>query len=55
MGFKLAGGSILQDAGKLSLDVSPIDGDAVRKLIERMETAPKTVIAQFNGIVPPSD
>jgi tripartite-type tricarboxylate transporter receptor subunit TctC len=47
--------AFLQDANKLSLDVSPIDGDAVRKLIEEMQQTPKDVIAQFDEIVPPSD
>ena len=47
--------AFLQDAHRLSLDVSPIDGDAVRKLIEKMKQAPKDVIAQIDGIVPPSD
>ncbi len=47
--------AFVQDAHKLSLDVSPIDGDAVRKLIETMEQTPKDVIAQIDGIVPPSD
>jgi tripartite-type tricarboxylate transporter receptor subunit TctC len=45
----------LQDAHKLSLDVSPISGDAIRKLIEHMEQTPKDVIAQIDGILPPSD
>jgi tripartite-type tricarboxylate transporter receptor subunit TctC len=47
--------AFLDDARKLSLDVSPIDGAAVRNLVEAMEKTPKDVIARFNGIVPPSD
>jgi ABC-type phosphate/phosphonate transport system substrate-binding protein len=47
--------AFLDDARKLSLDVSPIDGEAVRKLVEAMEKTPKDVIARFNAIVPQSD
>jgi tripartite-type tricarboxylate transporter receptor subunit TctC len=43
----------LDDAAKLSLDVSPIDGAAVVKLIADMAATPKEVIAQFNAIVAP--
>jgi len=41
------------DAQKLGLDVSPIDGDAVVKLIAQMAATPKDVIAQFNQMVAP--
>ncbi len=44
--------AFLEDAHKLSLDVSPIDGDAVVKLIKELGNTPKDVIAQFNEIVP---
>ncbi len=44
--------AFLADAHKLHLDVSPIDGDAVLKLIKELGTTPKDVIAQFNEIVP---
>jgi tripartite-type tricarboxylate transporter receptor subunit TctC len=39
------------DAQKLGLDVSPIDGNAVVKLINQMAATPKDVIAQFNEMV----
>jgi tripartite-type tricarboxylate transporter receptor subunit TctC len=45
----------LADAHKLSLDVSPIDGDAVLRDIQDIEKTPKDVIAQYNSIVPASD
>jgi tripartite-type tricarboxylate transporter receptor subunit TctC len=41
------------DAQKLWLDVSPIDGDAVVKLISQMAATSKEVIAQFNEMVAP--
>lgn len=47
--------AFLADAQRLNLDVSPIGGDAVLHLIEDMKQTPKSVIAQFNSIVPPSD
>ena len=45
----------LADAHKLNLDVSPIDGDAVLRVIQDIEKTPKDVIAQYDSIVPPSD
>jgi ABC-type phosphate/phosphonate transport system substrate-binding protein len=47
--------SFVRDAQKLSLDVSPIDGDTVRRVIEKTENTPKEVIAEYNAMVPPSD
>jgi tripartite-type tricarboxylate transporter receptor subunit TctC len=47
--------SFVADAKKLSLDVSPIDGAAVLRLVEQMEKTPRDVIALYNRIVPPSD
>ena len=41
------------DAQKLGLDVSPIDGNAVVKLISQMAATPKDVIARFNEMVAP--
>jgi tripartite-type tricarboxylate transporter receptor subunit TctC len=41
------------DAQQLGLDVSPIDGDAVVKLINQMAATPKDVITQFNAMVAP--
>jgi hypothetical protein len=45
--------AFVADAKKLGLDVSPIDGDAVVKLISQMAATPKDVIAQFNEMVAP--
>jgi tripartite-type tricarboxylate transporter receptor subunit TctC len=45
--------AFLEDANKLSLDVSPIDGAAVVRLIQQMAQTPKDVIAQFNAIIAP--
>ncbi len=45
--------AFLEDANKLSLDVSPIDGDAVVQLIKKLAETPKEVIAQFNETVAP--
>jgi tripartite-type tricarboxylate transporter receptor subunit TctC len=47
--------AFLEDAHRLSLDVSPIDGDAVVRLIKTMAATPKEVIAQFNDIVAPKN
>jgi tripartite-type tricarboxylate transporter receptor subunit TctC len=47
--------AFLADADRLNLDVSPIGGDAVLRLVEGMEQTPKDVIGQFDKIVPPSD
>jgi hypothetical protein len=47
--------AFLADAHRLNLDISPISGDAVLRLVEGMEQTPKSVVAQFNSIVPPSD
>jgi tripartite-type tricarboxylate transporter receptor subunit TctC len=43
--------AFVEDATKLGLDVSPIDGDAVVKVIAQMTATPKDVIAQFNGMI----
>jgi tripartite-type tricarboxylate transporter receptor subunit TctC len=45
--------AFVSDAQKLGLDVSPIDGDAVIKLITQMAATPKDVIAPFNQMVAP--
>jgi tripartite-type tricarboxylate transporter receptor subunit TctC len=45
--------AFVADAQKLGLDVSPIDGGAVIKLITQMAATPKDVIAQFNEMVAP--
>jgi tripartite-type tricarboxylate transporter receptor subunit TctC len=45
--------AFVADAQKLGLDVSPIDGNAVVKVIAQMAATPKDVIAQFNEMVAP--
>jgi hypothetical protein len=35
----------------MNVEQSPIDGEAVRRIIAQMSTTPKDVIAQFNEIV----
>ena len=39
----------------MSLELSPIDGEAVRRIIAQMGATPKDVIAQFNEIVSPKN
>jgi tripartite-type tricarboxylate transporter receptor subunit TctC len=48
-----ADAGFVADAEKLGLDVSPIDGSAVLKLISQMAATPKEVIAEFNEMVAP--
>ena len=43
--------AFIDEANRMSLDLSPIDGSAVRKVITQMAETPKDVIAQFNEIV----
>jgi tripartite-type tricarboxylate transporter receptor subunit TctC len=43
--------AFVEEIGKMGQDLSPIDGDAVRRLIAQMGETPKEVIAQFNEIV----
>lgn len=43
--------AFLDDAGKIDLDISPIDGAAVRQLIARAAATPKDVIAHYNQLV----
>jgi tripartite-type tricarboxylate transporter receptor subunit TctC len=40
--------AFLDDANKLGLDISPIDGGAIEKLLERAAATPKQVIDRFN-------
>ena len=40
----------LADAMRSKLDITPIDGEAVREIIRRMATTPKAVIARYNKI-----
>jgi tripartite-type tricarboxylate transporter receptor subunit TctC len=43
--------AFIEDARRLSLDVSPIDGDAVRALVEKSAKTPKSVIDRYNRII----
>jgi tripartite-type tricarboxylate transporter receptor subunit TctC len=45
--------AFVEEIGKMGQDLSPIDGEAVRKLIAQMGETPKDVIARFNEIVSP--
>lgn len=45
--------AFLDEAKKLELDISPISGDEVAKLLERTAQTPKDVIARYNEIVSP--
>jgi tripartite-type tricarboxylate transporter receptor subunit TctC len=42
--------AFLEEAQKAKLDISPIDGDAVRQLLVRSAATPKDVIAHYNEI-----
>ena len=42
--------AFVAEAKKMSLDLSPIDGEAVRKVIAQMQATPPDVIAQFKEI-----
>src|SRR4051794_13853525 len=43
--------AFIDEIGKMGQDLSPIDGEAVRRLIVQMSETPKDVIAHFNEIV----
>jgi tripartite-type tricarboxylate transporter receptor subunit TctC len=45
----------LEEARKLSLDISPIDGDAIKALLVQSAATPKPVIAHYNAIVSPKN
>jgi tripartite-type tricarboxylate transporter receptor subunit TctC len=47
--------AFLEDAHKLSLDISPIDGDAIAKLLVQSAATPQPVIARYNAIVSPKN
>src|SRR5262245_27704997 len=42
--------AFLAEAEKMSLELSPIDGDAVRKVVAQMQATPPEVIEQFKAI-----
>ena len=41
----------LADAKKSNIDISPIDGDAILKLIAEAQKTPKEVLARFKAMV----
>jgi tripartite-type tricarboxylate transporter receptor subunit TctC len=43
--------AFIEDAKRMNVEQSPIDGEAVRRIITQMSATPKDVIAQFNEIV----
>jgi tripartite-type tricarboxylate transporter receptor subunit TctC len=43
--------AFVEDINRMGQDLSPIDGDAVRKLIADMGATPKDAIEQFNEMV----
>jgi hypothetical protein len=42
--------AFLDDAVKVNVDLSPIDGNALRDVIAQMIATPKEVIARYNEI-----
>ena len=42
--------AVLDEGTKLGIDMSPIDADAILKLVTRMAATPKDVIARYNAI-----
>jgi hypothetical protein len=42
--------AFLDDARKAKLDISPIDGEAVRALLARSAATPRDVVARYNEI-----
>ena len=42
--------AFIAEADKMSLELSPIDGEAVRKVVAQMQSTPPEVIAQFKEI-----
>ncbi len=42
--------AFLEDAGKLGVDISPLDGDGILKMVVRMAATSKDVIARYNEI-----
>jgi tripartite-type tricarboxylate transporter receptor subunit TctC len=39
-----------EDAEKIGVDISPLDGDGILKMLARMAATPKDVIARYNAI-----
>jgi hypothetical protein len=44
-------GQFLDEANKLGLDISPIDGEGIVTLLNRSATTPRDVIARYNAII----
>ena len=42
--------AFVEEAEKLGIDMSPIDGDAILRLLARTAATPKDVIARYNAI-----
>ena len=42
--------AFVEEAGRLGIDMSPIDGDAILRLLARTAGTPKDVIARYNAI-----
>ena len=42
--------AFLEDAEKIGIDMSPIDGDGVLKMLAKVAATPKDVIARYNAI-----
>src|SRR5437868_7592272 len=45
--------AFVDEIGKMGQDLSPVDGNAVRRIIVQMGETPKDVLARFNEIVAP--
>jgi len=45
--------AFLEDAGKVNIDISAIDGDAVKKLIERATATPREVVDLYSQMAGP--
>jgi tripartite-type tricarboxylate transporter receptor subunit TctC len=45
--------SFVDEAKRLGLDISPVDGEAILKLLERSAATPKDVIARYNALTAP--
>ena len=43
--------AFLDDARRSGFDITPVDGDAVRSLVQRMASTPKDVIQRYIDIV----
>src|SRR5262249_11110924 len=41
----------IADAAKLSIELSPVDGDGIHKLLERAASSPQSVIDDYNRLL----